>query len=153
MIAHRPAEERDRRFIADAWASSYRDSDSAGCILVDDWYRVMIPTINRIRERPDVATTIAYETDDPNPGTNVYGFIVADVVEAPPLIYYLFVKKNMRRCGVARFLFSAIGVDPERPFGYVCSTPLQHKLRRKTPLARWTPKLGRFPKAERRGKT
>lgn len=149
-IAYRPADERDRRTIADAWVASYRDANSAGCILVDDWYRYMIPTVNRIRERPDVTTTIAYETTDTERIADVYGFIVADVVERPPLVYYVFVKENYRRDGIARGLFAAIGVDPKLPFNYVCSTPWCTTLQRKIPMARWMPRLGRFPKSERR---
>jgi GNAT superfamily N-acetyltransferase len=149
-IAFRTAGAGDRRFIVDAWAGSYRDADSAGFIQVEDWYPVMIPQLSKALDRPDVATTIAYETANPDPSTNAYGFIVADVVERPAVVYYVYVKEAYRRSGLARRLFEAIGVEPSLPFFYVCSTPMAASLKRKVPMARWKPLVGRFPKHERR---
>lgn len=150
MIAHRAALPVDQRFIVGAWVGSFRDANTAGLIQVEDWYAVMIPQIAKVMARPDVTATVAYETLDPEPATNAYGFIVADVVEQPALVYYVYVKEPYRRSGIARGLFDAIGVDPARPFSYVCSTPMEAMLRRKVPMARWKPLLGRFPKNERR---
>ena len=150
MIASRPATEADAFFIRDSWVASYRDSDSAGFIQVEDWYPIMLPQVAKAMLRPDVKATMAYETNDPNPETNVYGFIVADTVERPAYVYYVFVKANYRRQGVAGFLFRSIGVDPSKPFEYACSTRLAYLLRQKVPLAKWRPSYGRFPKAERR---
>lgn len=152
MISHRPADERDAHTIADAWCASYRDAFTAGMIQVDDWYRIMIPQIAKVRARPDVRTLVAYETSDTDRVADVLGFLVFDVEERPPLVYYVFVKTGYRRAGVARGLFRAAGIDPAGPFNYVCNTPMQRHLARKTPLARWAPLLGRFPKDERRGR-
>lgn len=152
-IAHRPADSTDHRFIVKSWVASYRDADTAGFVQVEDWSDVMTPQIEKALDRPDVVATVAYETSDPDRGADLYGFIVADVVERPALIYYCYVKHAYRRCGIARGLLAAIGVDPELPFHYVCSTPFAGMLRRKIPLSRWLPKLGRFPKSERRGPT
>jgi hypothetical protein len=150
VIAYRDAGAADARFVAKSWVASYRDADTAGFVLVENWYDVMIPQVTQAMARPDVRTVLAYETTNPDPGTNAYGFIVADTVEQPPLVYYVFVKAPYRRSGIARGLFAAVGVDPSRPFNYVCSTPMSHVLHRKIPMARWAPKLGRFPKSERR---
>lgn len=150
MIAHRAAGAVDRNFVAKSWVASYRDADSAGFIAVDDWYLVMIPQVVKAMARPDVRVWIAYETSNPNPSANAYGFLVADTAERPPLVYYVFVKEAYRRAGVARGLFAAAGIAPDQPFNFVCDTPMAHRLRRKIPLARWAPKLGRFPKSDRR---
>lgn len=149
-IGYRAALPVDQRFIVDAWVSSFRDAYTAGLIQVDDWYAVMIPQLTKAMARPDVTATVAYETDDDDASTNAYGFIVADVVEVPALVYYVYVKEPYRRSGIARGLFDAIAVDPARPFLYVCSTPMEAMLRRKIPMARWKPLLGRFPKNQRR---
>jgi hypothetical protein len=150
VISHRPADERDLHFIADSWVGSWRDSNTTGCIQVEDWYPVMIPQVAKMRARPDVRTLIAYETGDAERIADIYGFIVADTEERPALVYYVFVKEGYRRAGIARGLFAAAGIDPAGPFDFVCSTPIVAQLRRKLLLARWRPLHGRFPKAERR---
>ena len=152
MIAHRPATPADHRLVVKSWVASYRDSDSAGMVQVDDWYAVMVPQVTRALSRPDVETTIAYETTNDDPGSNAYGFIVADVTERPALVYYVYVKQAYRRSGIARGLFAAVGVDPERPFHFVCKTELVSTLERKIPCARYMPRLGRFPKSERKAR-
>lgn len=154
MIAHRRADAIDQRFIIDSWVGSYRDADSAGFIQVGDWYPVMIGQVKKTLERPDVVATVAYETSDPDRGAELYGWIVADVVERPPLVYYVFVKRAYRKSGVARGLFAAVGIRPGGRFHYVCSTEAVHELEvaQKIPLAKWCPNLGRFPKSERRTK-
>ena len=159
-IAFRPAnlaDESERRFIIDSWVSTYRDSYSAGIIHVRDWYAVMVPQVERILAEPDVTTTVAYLPDGPE-GADLVGFVVADVKDAVPLVYYICVKLHYRRGsrigivpGIGRQLLDAIGVDVARPFNYVCETLLVIKLRHlnKIPYAKWKPLLGRFPKEER----
>jgi hypothetical protein len=158
-ISFRPAAPEDHVFIVDAWVASYRDAFTAGLIQVEDWYAVMIPQVEKAMRRPDVRATVACVDGPTDHVADLCGFIVADTDEAPPLVYYVFVKPHYRRAGrgriwggdgIARGLFSAIGVDPAKPFNYVCSTPMCRTLERKIPTARWQPLLGRFPKSERR---
>lgn len=150
--------EPDRLFVVDSWVASFRDAFTAGLIQVEDWYAVMIPQINKVLDKPDVRTVVASM-----PGVDrvadLLGFVVAEPEGPVPLVYYVFVKEHYRRGGrgriwggpgVGRGLFGAIGVDPARPFNYVCSTPMCRTLERKIPMARWRPLLGRFPKHERR---
>jgi len=158
-LAFRPANfdvQDELRFVVDSWASSYRDADSAGMIQVEDWYAVMIPQITKALRRPDVQTMLACAPDDP---AQLQGFITADIEERPALVYYVFVKAPYRRGGkgrlwdgdgCARGLFAAMGIDPAKPFHYVCETPMVPRLRRKIPAARHLPKYGRFPKSERK---
>lgn len=150
----------DRHFIVDAWVRSYRGAFTAGMIQAEDWFAVMIPQVDKVLAKPDVAATVAYV-----PGVDriadLVGFIVADPVDVPPLVYYVFTKEHYRRAGrgrlwggpgIARGLFEAIGVNPSQPFNFVCSTPMCRQLARKIPLARWQPELGRFPKHERKNR-
>lgn len=150
MISHRPADAGDRNFIVRSWVSSYRDSDTAGFVQVEDWHEVMGAQVSKALDRPGVQATVAYETSDTTRTADLYGFIVADVTEVPALVYYVYVKQPYRRSGVARGLFAAVGIDPLLPFHFVCSTPWCSTLARKVPMARWMPRLGRFPKHERR---
>lgn len=162
MITCRPAdlsEGTELRFIADSWVSSYKDSDFAGLIQIEDWYRIMIPQVTKAMQRPDVRTIVAIESSGETGITDLLGFIVADTKEQPPLVYYVYAKGPYRRGGrgriwegpgIARSLFAAIGVDPGAPFRYACKTSIVTVLGRKIPMARFQPLLGRFPKAERR---
>lgn len=158
-IAYRHAGPEDHTFIVDSWVASYRDAYTAGIIQVEDWYAVMIPTVEKILERPDVRATVASFAGATDHVADLCGFIVADTAETPPLVYYVFVKPHYRRGGrgriwggpgIGRALFEAIGIDPAKPFNYVCSTPMCRTLERKIPMARWQPLLGRFSKLERR---
>jgi hypothetical protein len=164
-VTYRLAELVDHRFVVDAWCGSYRDAYTAGLIQVDDWYAIMIPQLEKVLARPDVRVVVASLPGAADGVADLLGFIVADTVEQPALIYYVFTKEHYRCAGggegqgrrklwdgpgVARGLFAAIGVDPARPFNYVCSTPSCRILARKIPMARWKPLLGRFPKSERR---
>jgi hypothetical protein len=150
VIAYRPALAADLHFIVKGWTSSYRDSNSAGFIKARNWHRVMFAELTETLREPDVFATVAYETSNPDIHSNAYGFIVADTVDDPPLVYFCYVKGPYRRSGIARGLFHAIGVDPESRFQFVCSTPIVSQLQRKIPMSKWTPLLGRFPKSERR---
>ncbi len=160
-IGYRTAELEDQRFIVDSWVGSYRDAFTAGIIQVEDWYAVMIPTVEKILAKPEVRTAVAYVSGVTDRVADLVGFIVADPSDTPPLVYYVFTKEHYRRAGkgrlwggpgIARSLFAAAGIDPARPFNYVCSTPMCRTLERKIPLARWQPLLGRFPKSERRSR-
>lgn len=152
MISHRPAMSIDRNFICKSWLASYRDSNSAGMIQVDDWHSIMFQQVEKILALPDVQTVIAYEDRNPDHATNAYGFIVADTADKPPLVWYVFVKTAYRRSGIARGLLNAIGLKPTSRFNYACQTPIVISLSyaQKLPLAQWAPMLGRQRKSERR---
>jgi hypothetical protein len=98
-----------------------------------------------------VRTVVAYDADDTAPGiVDLLGFIVAEPDEKPPLLYYVLVKENFRRNGIARRLFKAVDIDPSKRFEYACSTPWCLKLAAKVPLARWRPRRGRYSREHRR---
>ena len=163
-IAYRAADlanVTERKFVVDSWVASYRDAFTAGIVQVEDWYQFMIPTVEKILAKPDVRTVVAYVEGVTDHIADLVGFITADAADSPPLVYYVFTKEHYRRAGrgriwgaagVGRGLFEAAGVDPTRPFNYVCSTPMCRTLQRKIPLARWQPLLGRFSKSERRSR-
>lgn len=150
----------DRLFVVDAWVSTYRKAFTAGLIQMEDWYTVMIPQVEKALVRPDVRTLVAYETEAPDRLADLYGFITFDATERPPLVYYVYTKEPYRRGGrgrlwdgpgLARQMFAAAGIDPERPFTFVCSTPAVRalELARKIPMSRWTPLPGRYAKRRR----
>ena len=117
-VAFRFAEAEDRRFIIDGWVTSYKQSYYAGLIAMSDWRSIMWGQIEKVIDRQDVRTVVAYETEDTGHLADLYGFITADSELAPPLVYYIYVAQPYRRGGYARRLFAAVGVDPDRPFQY-----------------------------------
>lgn len=155
-LAFRPAtSEDDRRFVLASWLDASRTSYSSGLIAMSDWYAVMWPQYEKARTRDGMQTIVAYEQSDPD---FTYGFIVADPTEQrldekggavkwwPALVLFVFVKQNFRREGVARGLFGAVGVDPDKPFLYGCNTQQASRLSHKVPRARFHPLVARFPK-------
>lgn len=157
-VAFRKLEAGDRRFVLDAWASSYRLSHFAGLVSVADWYRIMDEQIGKLLDRRGVATTVAYD-DDADTAVELNGFITVDLTGFKqedgsgslqrvdqPYVFYCFVKKDYRRRGIARALFRAAGVDPRKPFTFACKVPLVRRLERLIPMARFNPLPARFPK-------
>jgi hypothetical protein len=159
VIAYRNAEEIDRPFIVSTWSSSFRDQDSAGMIAMDTWADVMHAQIDRLLVRADVTTLVAYETDERKGcGHDLYGFIAGDAEPRPikidgaihtlPVVFYCYTKQAYRRrFHIQRGLWRALGIDPEKPFAYACDTRAVTELAHKIPLARYTPKVARYPKS------
>lgn len=140
-MAVRPLLPRDERFVVSAWVMSLRDSDYAGLVDYEDWHRVMRPVVAKLLKRPDVTTLVAYKTDEDDPTADLYGFLVAMPDPLHPVVAYCYVKHAYRRFGIARTMFAAMGIDPSKPFRYVCRTPAVAELieARKIPSARWDP--------------
>lgn len=149
MIAHRPIEPHDRRFVVDAWARSFQNADTAGMISPARWFAVIIPEIERILDARDTETFVAYEPNDKDRLADLYGFIVMDRSAPPPIVYYCYTKSVYRRAGIARGLFDAAGIDPGRLFLYTCTTAVVSRLvfDRKLPHAVWSPHMARFADA------
>lgn len=146
MIAFRPATSDDRRFIVSAWSTSYKHAHTAGMIHTDDWADVMHKQIERVLDRPDARTIVAFESKDP---TFLYGWIAGDTSEGVPAVFYVYVKEPYRRAGHARRLFAALGVQPGERFVYGCRTAIVPTLARSIPSARFNPAILRFPKERR----
>lgn len=150
-IAYRPALARDHRFIVSGWSSSFRLSDAAGLIAMDDWAAVMHPQIEKVLARPGCTTIVAHNPNDPDPVADLYGFVALDKRAAVPYVFYVYVKHHHRGRGIARGLFAAAGVDPLRSFAFACRTraSMEAEAADKIPNARWEPLPARFPDATR----
>ncbi len=155
-LAYRPAESaEDRKFVVSAMLDATKLTHSCGLIQVDDFYSVMWPQYEKALARDGMRTLVAFEKDDPD---FVYGFIAADPSDQKipgkdgsfrwwrGLVVFVFVKQNYRREGIARNLFSLVGIDPKQPFLYACNTPQASRLESKFPLAKFNPLAARFPK-------
>lgn len=151
-FAFRDMEVEDRHFVVDAWCRSYQFAHAAGIISVDTWFSVMIPQVERILDRPDARTIVAHKADETDRLADLQGFIIVDTAELVPVVFYVFVKEAYRKAGRARGLFGAAGVDPAKPFFYVCTTGVVSRVYndRKIPLARYDPLIARFPKDDPR---
>jgi|SRR5580704_1716398 hypothetical protein len=150
-LAFRKMDALDQRFVTDAWAKSYRESDYAGIIQNDSWFSIMLPQFARIVEHPDVHVTMAYDPSSPRE-SDLFGWICTETCQQDgypvPLVYYVFVKSAYRKRGIARALFGVAGIDPQRPFVYACKTYVVDKMtevdaHRLIPYARFCPMMGR----------
>jgi GNAT superfamily N-acetyltransferase len=146
-ISHRPALTADRQFIVTTWSASYKKSHSAGLVTADDWAGIMHPQLEKILDRTDARAMIATEKSDPD---FFYGWIAGDTSESVPVVYFVYVKQPYRRTGIARGLLKAFGVDPSRPFVYVCKTGIVATLSPKIPFARFNNNEVRYSKESRR---
>jgi hypothetical protein len=146
MISFRPSTPDDRRFVVSSWSSSYKNSHTAGMIYTDDYADVMHRQIERILDRPDARTVVAFESKDTS---FLYGWICGDTSEHVPAIFYCYVKEPYRRAGHARKLFEAFGVKPAERFVYACKTAIVPTLARSIPAARFNPAIIRYPKERR----
>lgn len=157
MIAVRDARAGDESFVVSTWSASFKTSHSAGLIQSEDWATVMHEQIAKVLARAGARTLVAYERTDPS---FLYGFIAGDTTDARmPVVFYVYVKEPYREAGwengkrigdgYARQLFRALGVDPARPFVYVCKTPIVSRLAGKIPMARWNPLVARYPQHPR----
>lgn len=151
-VAFRPASLADRHFIVDAWVRSFQFAHTAGMISVEDWFPVMIPQVERILDRTDTLTIVAYEPEEESRLADVQGFVSVDRSGTVPVVFYAFVKEPYRKAGYARGLFGAVDIDPTKPFIYTCTTGVVSRIYhdRKIPLAKWDPLVARFPKNDNR---
>lgn len=144
-IAIRPAADRDRRFVVSAWVASTRHLRRSVMIHDADWWTVMYPQVEKAIARHGVSTLVAYETDDPDPLADLYGFATVDHHQHPPLVYFVYVKEPYRRSGIATRLLVAGGVDPTKRLDYVIRVPLMGELAERYPLARHNPEPAMYP--------
>lgn len=150
MIAFRTMLPRDRAFVVSAWSSSLRKSDYAGMIHDDTWASVMHPQIERLIDRYEMVTTLAYSPDAEPGVADLFGFITADTSRPRPLVCFVYTKQPYRRSGVARKLFQAAKIDPSLPFDFACRTVFVDELARKIPRATFAPHLVRAAKEKQR---
>lgn len=152
-VAYRPATLADRAFIVANWESSFQDANTSGIIPMVMWADVMREVCAHYLDRAGTKTIVAYNPDADSGIADLHGFICGEPDESPPIVHYVYVELPMRRFGIARRLFSALGVDPARPFTFLCSTPIlapSRELVRKIPLARWKPIRARYSKEARK---
>lgn len=149
-VAFRPAVPRDRDFIVGSWESSYQDAHTSGMVPMIMWAGVMRPIVEHYLDRPYTRCIVAYNPDDTDPLADLHGFICGEPDEKPPIVLFVYVKEAFRRAGIATKLFAALGIDPNRPFEYLCSTPVMPHLVRKVPFAKWKPNRARYSREARR---
>jgi len=173
-IRTRRMRPEDLPFIIDSWVDSYRMSHMAGPIPMDIYPGIYGEVVRRLIARPDAKVIIAYEPGE-EPPDDIYGWICVeedawtrarvfehglhvdkDVRLEQPCVHYVNVKHAFRGHGVARALFAAAGVDPDRHWTHTFSTAVVTKMRQRrrdgTPRRNWAgafdPRLARFPKKQ-----
>lgn len=148
-LAFRPAAghgTEDRAFVISTWSRSFKLSHSAGLISSESWPVVMHAELEKILERDGARVVIATDVGDRD---FFFGWIAADTSGLVPVLLYAYVKEPYRRRGIARQLFTAIGIDPSHYFVYVCRGPSFGQLAGKLAHARYNPNEVRFPKEKK----
>jgi hypothetical protein len=131
-----------------------------------DYQRIMDFTVRRILARPGIKVFVASNPRE-KPPLDLHGWIaVEDGANVPlrhppryeleivrsdaPLVHYVYVKKPYRGFKIARSLFKAAGVDPQKKLLYTCSTPISAQILKVRPLklphAEWMPACVRYAK-------
>lgn len=112
VIKLRTAEERDGRFIRDAWRESYFDAHAAGALDRETYhvaYRAAIPNIIARAGGKVLVATLDVDDDE------ILGFAAYERGAhqhrkqrcTAPVLHYVYVKNAYRRFGVARKLLGA----------------------------------------------
>lgn len=173
-IRTRRLRAEDLDFILDSWLDSYRMSHMAGPIPMSMYSDVYGQVLRQLVQRPDVEIIVAYEPGE-HPPDDIYGwicierdawtrakvlefgrFVDKDVQLEQPIVHYVNVKQAFRDHGVARALFAAAGIDPERQWTHTFSTSVVPKMRarhrdgrrRENWAGHFDPRLARFPKKQ-----
>ena len=139
MIAFRPMQPDDRKFVISNWSSSFRVSTYAGMISNATWATVMHAEIGALIDRPSTMVIVGWEPDEKDHlGRDfLYGFVAAR--RGDPYVHYCYVKHDYRKRGFARRLLEAAGVDPDGRFSYSFRTSVLADLAGKMPRAVWEP--------------
>jgi hypothetical protein len=167
-LAYRPAELADLGFVVGTWLDSFRSSEHAGLIAMDDWQTVMEPQVKRVLQRPGVDCWVAYHPGETEHTADLYAWIAVErgydmvsndyingkyvrrtVRSDVPLILYAYTKQNYRREGICRGLFKAAGIG-ER-WNYAAHTRALAELKKKGKVpagSRYLPLVPRFPKGK-----
>ena len=101
----RPAEAKDRNFILNSWLRRYRDAISARLVTDAVYYRIQHEVITKILDRPNLLTVVACNPEDP---MQIYGYLVAEVLDDLLLVHWTYVKGPFRRFGVAKAMLAQL---------------------------------------------
>ena len=93
----------DAPFILNSWLKSYRVSNFARSMTNTVYYEGHHPVVRKILKRAKV--TVAC---DPSHPSQIYGYIVHEMVEDIPVIHYCYVKHTFRNMGIASNLINSV---------------------------------------------
>jgi hypothetical protein len=114
----RPARKDEYGFIIDAYLTSYKRSDYAGGLPNDVYWKAYREAIERLLVKKSTRVLVAYNPEDPEKGSDLFGFLIHTVGEGVPVVHYVYTKHVMRQQGVAK----AAGIDPTCAWKYTHKT-------------------------------
>lgn len=160
-LSIRPMVEGDRDFILSSWLKSFKNSRDAGPISMKAYWPAYTETITELLGRSDVLVATPPDSDLQDA---IHGYIV---VERGPILrrvgrqgsvrrinqdvlHWVYVKElgERRGKGIARALFTAAGLSPERPFYFTFRTSFVRDYERsgKEHRGEYDNSLARYPK-------
>ena len=151
-VVYRPMRPDERGFVISSWLLSYRKSMSAGIVPMDRWWEIMEPVVARYLARSRVI--VAADPTETTRTADLFGHVVYETPPGRlPFVWYVYVKHDYRRNGLARGLLRTAGITVDTPIHYGCRTPVLTRLHEagKLPRAEWRPLLGRVTQEETHG--
>lgn len=123
IVALREATSEDVNFIFSSWLKSYRSSDFAKCITDTIYFEYHHDVIENL-----IATSQVIVACDKKKPHEIYGYMVAQVVDNIFTIHYTYVKQPFRRIGIADLMFKAFDHNPDHVACYSHETFMARRL-------------------------
>lgn len=123
QVLTRTANEQDVNFIFNSWLKSYQSSVSAKLLSPTIYFQFHHKVIEQLLQR--CAVVVACQQQDP---TQVYGYLVYEVVDDVPVIHYAYVKHAFRQMGIYSLLLAATTLSSRNQAFYTHETHTALKL-------------------------
>lgn len=119
-ITIRYNDEDDQHFIMSSWLRSFKNSNYAGPIQNNLYWKVYQQVIEQLLDRDGVVILIAC---NPEKETQIFGYIVVEENFETPVVHWLYVKQPFRstvhdKWGIARALMGFCGISRNTEFYY-----------------------------------
>lgn len=124
-IQIRPYEHTDKDFIYASWLESYRNSSVMTKRIRDsEYYAGQHAVIDSIMSRKSTHISIAADVND-------LSFIHGYIVSEPLVVHFCFVKKKLRKAGIAKTLFNFSGLPDDIVYFTHWTDPMESLVNRK----------------------
>ncbi len=107
IVALRTELPDDRSFIFSSWLKSFRHSPFAKPMTNTVYFEAHHAVIDDLINRSQLVIAC-----NPEDQTQIYGYIVAEVINGIFTVHYTYVKHTYRKLGIANLLLSAFDRDP-----------------------------------------
>lgn len=131
QVRLRPVTDSDLPFVFHSWLRSYRMSEFAKELHNQVYFPQHHKVIEGLLQRCGGVVAC-----DPLDSTQLYGYVVAEVIDECPVVHYCYIKEPFRKMGVAHLLLTAanVGWKPDAAFCYTHKTYQSTRLEKRYPM-------------------